>query len=104
MDTNININTMVLPNTGTIVCANVSLLCRAFAHDQSIDASAHDTHPTPFLYSAAVQLGRKIMSRLLQDAVNGNKEQTILLLYTTLSCLDTIAMNIGKEASNPDMI
>ncbi len=103
VDTNININTTVLPQMGTIICANVSLLCRAFAHVQSIDASSHDMHPTPFLYSTAVQLGTKLTLRLLQDAVYGNAEQTILLLYMAISCLDTITMNIGKEASNPDM-
>ncbi len=59
VDTTINVNTTVLPTTGTIVCANVSLLCRAFAHVQSTDASTHDSHPTPFLYSATIQLGTK---------------------------------------------
>ncbi len=103
MDTNINVNTTVLPQTGTIVCANVSLLCHKFAHIQSIDASAHDMHPPPFLYSAAVQLGTKITSRLLQEAVYGNTEQRILLSYMAISCLDTTTMNIGKEASNPNM-
>ncbi len=96
-DKNINVNTTVIP----IFCANVSLLCRAFAQVQSIDTSAHDTQPTPFLYSAAVQLGTKITLQLLQEAVYGNTKQTILLSYMALSCLDTIAMNIGKEASTP---
>ncbi len=78
---------------GTIVCANVSLLCHAFAHVQSIDASAHNSHPTPFLYCAAVQLGTKITSRLLQEAVYGDTDQSIFLSYTAPSCLDTIATN-----------
>ncbi len=104
VDTNINVNTTVLPHMGTIVCPNISLLCRVFSYAQSIDTSAHDTHPIPFLYSAAVQLGSKITSWLLQDAVYSDTEQTILLLYTALSCLDTIVTNIGKEASNPNMI
>ncbi len=85
----------MLSDTRTIVYANSSLLCRAFAHVQSIDASAHNTFPTPFLYSAAVQLGSKITSRLLQDDKHSNNEQTILLSYTALSYLDTIVMNIG---------
>ncbi len=104
VDTNININTTVLPTTGTIVCANVSLLCRAFATVQSADTASHDTHPTPYLYSAAVQLATKITSRQMQEAVYGNSDQAMLLLFTVLTCLDTIATNIGKEAFNPDMI
>ncbi len=104
MDTNINVNTIVLPNTGTIICTNVSLLCRAFTNIQSIDSLAHDTHPTSFLYSTAVQLGSKITLWILLDALYGNTEQTILLLYTALLFLDIIVINIGKEACIPDMI
>ncbi len=103
VDININFNTTVLPQTGTTVCDNIALLCCTFAHVQFIDTSNHDSHPILFLYSTLVQLGTKIYSQLVQDAVHGDTEQTILLSYTTISCLDTITMNIGKEASNPDM-
>ncbi len=104
VDTVININTTVLPQTGLFVCANIVLLCRAFAQVQSTSPTATDVHPTPFLFSAAIKLGNIITSQSLQDAIAGNSEQTSLVLYTVLECLDTITMCIRKEASNPDTV
>ena len=104
VDTSININTTILPGTGTIVCANIALLCRIFAQVQSITEATHDNHPTPFLYSAAVQLGTKITLKAIHNATYGNSEQTILLSYSVLACLDTIIMCLGKEAHNPDLL
>lgn len=104
VDASININTTVLIGTGTIVCANVALLCRIFAQVQSITDATHDSHLTPFLYSAAVQLGTKITSKAIHNATYRNSEQTILLLYSVLACLDTIIMCLRKEAHNPDML
>lgn len=104
VDTSININTTVLTGRGTIVCANVALLCHIFAQVQSITAATHDSHPTPFLYSAAIQLGTKITSKQIHNATYKNSKITILLSYSVLACLDTIIMHLGKEAHNPDMI
>ncbi len=104
VDMTININAAVLTGTGTIVCANVALLCCIFAQVQSITKATHNSHPTPFLYSAAVQLGTKIASKQIHDATYGNTKQTILLSYSVLACLDTIIMCLGKEAHNPNML
>lgn len=104
VDTSIIIKTTVLAGTGTIVCANVALLCRIFAAVQSITEEMHDDHPTPFLYSAAVQLGTKITSKAIHDATYGNSKQKILLLYSVLACLDMIIMRLGKEAHNPNLL
>ncbi len=104
VDTKINVNTMMLMQTGLIICANIVLLCWAFTQVHSTLPTANDNHPTSFLFSAVIKLGDIITSRHLLDAILGNSKHTTLVLYTVLMCLNTIAACIGKEASNPDML
>ncbi len=100
----ININTFVLLQIGLTVCANTFLLCCTFTQVQSTSEADQDSHPIPFLYTAAMKRENIITSQQLQDTIVGHSKQTLLVLYTVLACLDTIAACIGKEASNPDIL
>ncbi len=62
VDKTININATVLPQTGLYVCTNTVLLCRTFAQVQSILPVDDSSHPTPFLFNAAMKLGDIITS------------------------------------------
>ncbi len=104
VDTMININTTVLPQTGLFVCANIVLLHCTFAQVQSTSPADNHAHPTPFLFDAAMKRGDIITSQPLQDTISGHSKQTLLVLYTVLACLDTIATCIAKEASYPDIL
>ncbi len=99
-----NINSTILPQTGLFVCVTIVLLCHTFMQVQSTLSTDDSDHPTPFLFSTTIKLGDIITSRLLQDAIFGNNEQKMFVLYMALECLDTIATCIGKEALNLDML
>ncbi len=84
VDTTININTSVLPQTRLFVCSNMVLLCHTFVQVHSTSTVNNSIHHTPSLFTAAMKLGDIITLQSLQGATLGSSKQTILVLYMTL--------------------